>query len=920
MTPELVVDVASVEQVQRVNVLAAKYQLGITYRAAGTSLSGQASTDQVLVRLVPSAWRQFEIDEHVKSSNCDPDRRDDVPVSVKLGVGWIGGQANDALRPLGRKIGPDPSSIDACMIGGIANNNSSGMCCGVSGNTYKTLESLRVVLADGTELDTGCDASRRRFASSHGDMLRGLEALARRTRADRQLRERIERKYAIKNTTGYSLNALVDFADGLDILEHLVVGSEGTLAFVADVKLRTLVEHRHKACALVMFDSVRAAVEATQALSAERATRDAISAVELMDRPCLVAAAEHMRDALPANVHAKLDAPGCAALLIETRAPTKQALDANVRLATERLAAGNVHFTSDPARAANLWAVRKGIIAIAGAERPPGTSVLLEDVAVSVEHLAALTADLQRIFAEHGYDDALIFGHARDGNLHLLFSQSFASDGEVARYDAMMTAMCRCVAQKYDGSLKAEHGTGRNVAPFVELEWGRDAYELMREIKQLFDPSGLLNPGVLLNDDPRVHLEHLKQMPLCDALVDKCIECGFCERMCPSREFTLSPRQRIALARQQPLGGGDDDDDNAAAVQHYAIDTCAADGMCSTACPVGINTGAFVKRHRAAQVLSASGPASAVEARAASAIASHFGVAMSLLRLGLSVYGAMPAPLQRLATRIAGFGSLPPDWMPSLGVASKTMRRIDAASGIDDDDRPTVVYFPACVNRLLGSDSGKHTVDATMDVLERAGLRVRVPANVDSLCCGLPFNSKGYRDEASALRARLHEALWRASERGRYPVFCDTSQCSLEHDDLLDPIEFARDHVVHRLDFASPLDSGIVVAHVPCSAKRAKLAQDMHAILARCTTAECRIDDSDVPCCGMAGDRGLTYPGLSESALRPLDRVIKPHQANIDTLEGCSTSRTCQIGLGARTDRPFLSLFSFIDRANSRQG
>ena len=179
------------------------------------------------------------------------------------------------------------------------------------------------------------------------------------------------------------------------------------------------------------------------------------------------------------------------------------------------------------------WKVRKGAFPSVGAMRRAGTTVIIEDVAFPIESLAAATLDLQALMRQHGYSEGIIFGHALEGNLHFVFTQDFSDPAEVDRYARFTEDICRLVVDKYDGSLKAEHGTGRNMAPFVEMEWGRQATDLMRRIKMLFDPENLLNPGVILNDDPQAHLKNFKPMPAAEEIVDRCIECGFCESHVP---------------------------------------------------------------------------------------------------------------------------------------------------------------------------------------------------------------------------------------------------------------------------------------------------------------------------------------------------------------------------------------------------
>lgn len=525
LIPKLVARVESEDEMRRILALAHRHGTPVTFRAAGTSLSGQAVTDSVLLQL-GDGWRSWRIGE------------DAATISLQPGI--IGGHANRYLAPYRRKIGPDPASINTCQIGGIAANNASGMCCGTAQNSYQTLNSMRVMLADGAVLDTGDPASREAFRASHGVLLDRLAELGQRTRADATLAERIRNKFKIKNTCGYSLNALVDYDDPFEILQHLMIGSEGTLGFIAEITYRTVEEHTHKATALMIFPDIKTACEAVAALKSQP-----VAAVELMDRASLrsvenkVGMPPYFKE-LPATA---------AALLVETRAMDSASLTAQVEAISVGIAAIPTllpfQFTDRPEEFTQLWAIRQGLFPSVGSARATGTTVIIEDVAVPVPQLAAMTLDLQSLFDKHGYAGSIIFGHALEGNLHFVITPDFAQPAETERYKHFMDDVCRMIVHQYDGSLKAEHGTGRNIAPFVELEWGQQAYQLMREIKALFDPRNLLNPGVILNEDPEAHLKNIKPMAAVDPLVDKCIECGFCEPNCPSRALTLSPRQRI---------------------------------------------------------------------------------------------------------------------------------------------------------------------------------------------------------------------------------------------------------------------------------------------------------------------------------------------------------------------------------------
>lgn len=529
LIPKLIIRVESEDEVVELLHLARRDQVSVTFRAAGTSLSGQAISDSVLIVLGDN-WNAKEIRGQ--------------GTQIRLQPGVIGAQANAWLAPYGRKIGPDPASINACKIGGIVANNASGMCCGTAQNTYHTLAGMRVVLADGTRIDTEDAGNVADFRQSHGPLLEQLATLARETRANTDLAAKIRHKYRLKNTTGLSLNALVDFDDPLDILSHLLVGSEGTLGFISSVTYDTVIDHPNKASALIVFPDVETCCNAVTVLKSQP-----VSAVELLDRRSLRSVQD--KPGMPAFVQ-QLSANACA-LLIESRAATQTLLHEQLAHIMGSLSAFTVEkqvdFTEDPAENAKLWAIRKDTFPAVGAVRKTGTTVIIEDVTFPVEQLAIGVNRLIELFDKHHYDEAILFGHALEGNLHFVFTQGFNSPQEVARYQAFMDDVAQLVAVEFGGSLKAEHGTGRNMAPFVELEWGSDAYQLMWALKRLLDPQGILNPDVILSEDPQIHLKHLKPLPAADEIVDKCIECGFCEPVCPSKGLTLSPRQRIVIWR-----------------------------------------------------------------------------------------------------------------------------------------------------------------------------------------------------------------------------------------------------------------------------------------------------------------------------------------------------------------------------------
>jgi D-lactate dehydrogenase len=830
---------------------------------------------------------------------------------VRLLPGVVGGHANARLLPYGRKIGPDPASINAAMIGGIAANNASGMCCGTAQNTYRTLFSMRVMLADGTLLDTGDAASRREFGATHGDLLSALSDLSWRVRENTPLAERIGRKYGMKNTTGYGLNALVDFDDPVEILQHLMIGSEGTLGFISEITLRTVPEHPHKASALILFPDLAEACAAVSLLKSAP-----VDAVELMDRASLRSV--EGRPGMPADLGGLGD--DVAALLVETRAATLGGLREQIGTISSSLAhiptVRPVAFTDVPAEFALLWNIRKGLFPSVGAMRKLGTTVIIEDVAFPVPRLAEATRELQGLFRRHGYEEAIIFGHALEGNLHFVFTQDFNHPGEVERYRHFIDDVTGMVVGTYDGALKAEHGTGRNMAPFVPLEWGAEAYALMREIKHLFDPAGILNPGVIINDDPEAHLKSLKPLPPAHPIIDACIECGFCEVHCPSKDLTLTPRQRIvvvremerlrtsgsAIARLETLASTFDRAGNA---------TCATDGLCATSCPVGIDTGKYIKDLRHRRI---SPGADAV----AWFIAGHMASVTAGARIALTLVHWCHRFLgTRLMEGATGFlrwisGRRIPLWnryMPSGGVRIARPSREDPA-------QPAVVYFPTCINRSMGRARGEEgelpLTTLVVRLLEKGGFRVIIPEGVDDLCCGMAFASKGFAEQGERKARELESALLRASDDGRIPVLTDMSPCLYRMKEvftsglrLYEPVRFVLDHLAERLEFIRT--PGAIAVHTTCSAEKMGLAGAIRELAARC--AERVVVPEGIECCGWAGDRGFTVPELNASALRDLRKGLP-----LDCTAGYSTSRTCEIGLSLHSGIHYRSILYLVDR------
>jgi D-lactate dehydrogenase len=903
LIPKAVVMARGIVEIQALFRFSHERHIPITFRTAGTSLSGQAVTDGLLVE-VARHWKGLTVEDNGRKVRVQP--------------GVIGGYANTVLRPYGVKIGPDPASISTCMIGGILSNNSSGMCCGVSQNAYHTIESLTFVLPSGTVINTADVRADEEFRAKEPKLAEGLLDLKRQIEANSTLRDRIRAKYRMKNTTGYSLNAFIDFDRAVDIFEHVMIGSEGTLAFIAEAVLNTVPDLPVKYTGLLLFPNLHDAAAAIVPL------RDAGAvALEIMDRASLRSVEDQAGS--PPSLR-KL--PGEAAgLLVELQAANegeRAGLESVARRALEGLKLLEAPvFTHQPGEQAALWKIRAGLFPSVGAVRKSGTTVIIEDVAFPIHHLADACVDLQKLFVKHGYDNGIIFGHAKDGNLHFVITPSLNDQKAIDQYARFIDDMVRLVVERYDGALKAEHGTGRNMAPFVEAEWGGDAYRIMKRLKELVDPDGLLNPGVIINSDPKAHLADLKRMPVVEEEVDKCIECGYCEPKCPSRNLTLTPRQRIVVRREmQRLKDGGGNGAHAALDAEFpymGLDTCAVDGLCATACPVSIDTGQLTKRFRR---MRHSQSAQERAVRYANDFASLERWMRRGLRLGHTVQSVLGTKTMVAITRalrsVAGEFPLWSADVPRPAGPRPATERAGAQA----------IYFPTCISRVLGRLPGETTEQSLMEVFValtcRASVPVFIPPDVEGVCCGVPFSSKGFEQAHDVLVNKTIEKFYQWSDGGRLPVVIDTTPCTygivtcrahltpanqknFDKLKILDSAQFVHDTLLPKLRIMQKAES--VALHPVCSATKLNLVSKLEGIAHACS------DKVVVPlnagCCGFAGDRGFLFPELTESATRPEAAELKGA-----VQDGYySSSRTCEIGMTRATGQVYVSYLYLLEQA-----
>mgnify|MGYP001424635850 CR=1 FL=1 len=918
LTPEAVVTPRTLGEMTAALVRAHQARVPVTFRAGGTSLSGQGVGAGLLVD-IRRHFNRFEVLDDGARVRCEP--------------GVLLQRVNAALRPYGRRLGPDPASEIACTIGGVVANNSSGMTSGSAATAYHTMESAVFVLPSGTTIDTSAAGADALLREREPDLHAALGRIRDQIRSDERLRRIVEHQFSMKNTMGYALNAFLDHQEPAQILAHLIVGSEGTLAFLASVVLRTVPAYPQVATSLLVFDDIDQATGALpQILGAGARAAELMDARALRVAQRLPSAPESMR-AVQVHDH--------TALLVELQAEQAEELADQSQDLLQALAglplSAPAELSQDALARAAMWAVRKGLYpAVAGA-RPPGTTNLLEDVAVPPQELTGTVRQLERLFQRHGYDDAVIFGHARDANLHFMINPRLDDAGEVATYAAFTEDMVDLILGA-GGTLKAEHGTGRIMSAYVERQFGPELYAVMRQVKALCDPHGVLAPGVILDDDPQAHLKHLKTMPPAHAQVDACVECGFCEPVCPSRAVTTTPRQRIVLMREMAVADPQRRAELEKAFTYEAVQTCAGDSMCVTACPVGIDTGAVMKQFRGQG-------APAPVHKAGERLAGHWAGATTAIRAGLGVASVVPGSVLSATTRAVRTVA-PHDLVPEVGpdLPGPGARRSNLRPGRPAGQGPRgstvtphppvdptpaegegvtdggvdVVLFPSCTGAMFGSDS-PGAAQAFLDLCARAGVRVLIPERIDSLCCTVPWSSKGLTGGARAMADRVREVLTAASGAGQIPVVTDAASCThglaeaVPEMTTMDALTFVRTRVLPGLMIDPGRRLERIAVHPTCATTHLGVTDDLLA-LARAAARQVTVP-VHWGCCGFAGDRGMLHPELTASATAPQAEEIARLEARHGRFDAyVSANRTCEMGMSRATARPYQHVLELLEQ------
>lgn len=871
----------------------------MTFRAAGTSLNGQAMGDDILVD-VKTHFGGMEVREEGRKLWSRP--------------GVILGDAQAVLSRHGFMLGPDPGSTSVCTIGGVLADNSGGMRCSLERDSYHSIEELIFVLPSGTIVDTsrGDEAFRRQEPKLHADLLAFRDKL----RTNTEMVEFLRTKFSIRNTNGLRIDAFLDEDEPVHILKRLLIGSEGIFGAITESVIRTVKLPRVKATTWVELPNLRDAANYVHPIMETGA-----EACELLVAPVMRRSAEHYAHAPESWRNLDDDA---AALLVEVGGSDEADLDkAMERLCTVLADAPllrPLEFLTTAEGMRGAWELRNGLYGLLGADRPNGTAYITEDVCFPPSQVGEAAADLLDLQAKYGYPES-VMGHAAFGNLHFFFTPRFDVEEDRESYAAFLDDLAELVIDKYQGSMKAEHGTGVNMAPFLEHEWGTEAFELFWEVKNMIDPKGILAPNVKLTRDQTIHLRNFKSFPKVESEINPCVECGFCEPVCPSRHTTVTPRQRIVLRRE--MARQEEGSEVLAQLQkeyqYDAVDMCAADGTCSIPCPISIDTGAVMKKLRSQQ-------ATPAREKVALTTAQRWELVEKLARAGIVSANKVPHKPLELGANMAR-NVVAPDLLPTIpGPLPK------AASRLPETPREGAgaLYFPACINRIFGRPAGaaKDSVDLPSAIVElgrRAGQPVWIPEDVAGDCCGTPWSSKGYKEGFEYQAQKIVRDLWHWSEHGRLPIVVDAASCThglldsvpealspadrelWEDLKILDVVEWLRDEIAPHLPIVKSM--GSIAVHPTCSTNHMGISQDLLDLANLCGDAKI---PEGAQCCGSAGDRVMLHPELVESATR--EERASLDAEHFDTY--VSDNRTCEMGLEMIAGKTYDSIAVLLERAS----
>jgi FAD/FMN-containing dehydrogenase/Fe-S oxidoreductase len=886
--------------VEAANLLrvAAENGVEITPRGAGTGLAGGALGGGLVIDFARHNRR---------ISDFDAERG-----TVRVGAGVVLDQLNNELAPQGVWFGPDVATSSRATLGGMIANNSSGAHAPVYGTTADHVAALEIVLADGTVAVVG----------EGGGGLPGIREAADGIVAENAdvIGQRLP-EGLVKRWPGYGLDrALRTPGD----LTQLVAGSEGTLAGIASAIVRVVPRPRSRSLGIIFFDSVTEALQATVELAELGA-----AAIEHLDRSVLDQTAGK-RAFAAARALLRLDEDPCEAILLVEFFDDDSGL-----VEIDRRAPGaRRQLCRDAAEQELVWSLRRAGLSLltsrAGPAKPLG---FIEDVCVRPDRLPEYVAGLREILEPLDLE-ASFYGHAASGELHVrpVLDLHRADDiDKLRRVADQVSDLCR----RFEGSLTAEHGVGLARTEYVETQLGPELVDATRRIKALFDPTGVMNPGKIIDDgryridrDLRLGGEPEVALPFDQvfawvgrddgfaANLEQCNGCGGCRKaaptMCPTFVVTgdesLSTRGRANTIRAALEGRFGGPSPLAAGELSEVLSSCLACKACVTECPSNVDMA-----HLKAELVHARH-----REKGAQLIDRLISAADLLGRLGT----LMPAlanfmlgwrPVRLIAERVLGLAAGAPIPPFTRHRFDKWFRRRKPAT---KGDLGRVILWDDTWVRYHEPSVGH----AAVAVLEAAGLEVSLVA--DRVCCGRPAASRGMLEDLR--RAAEHNlALLRGTsepivflEPSCWSVFVDEyRQLGIEGaDEVANRCRLFEDVVADCFESGSMAAAmtgpvGGVAVHGHCHAKALSDPNTVFSVIERLPGASPRLLDTG--CCGMAGAFGMLsgHRDLSRQVAGPLVAAIEALPSGTAVV---ASGTSCRHQIADLTDVRPLHLAEFL--------
>lgn len=832
-----------------------RHGCSITMRGGGTSQAGQSIGPGIQIDTSKYYNRILEVNAEERWARIEP--------------GVVLDELNAQLQPLGLRFAPDISTASRATVGGMVANNSSGARSVLYGKTIDHVLEATVALSDGSVVEL------KEIPRDDVPTGETLETSCYRTVLELALTHaaEIERRFPkiLRRVSGYNLDEFTDASKPVN-LAKLIVGSEGTLGIILEIKVRLVPLPKAKAIMVIMFGDLLEALEAAPVILRHRP-----SAIEIMDKSIL----DHARDnPTLQRIRAKyLEGDPAATLCVEFYADDKQALPPRLVDLEQDLRAHNLGYAYRPetelAGQAQMWSLREAALGLSTAMKGDAKSIsFVEDTAVAPEKLRNYIDRFQGIIRKYE-TTAGIYAHASVGCLHVRPVINLKTEAGVRQFEGIAHEVADLVLE-FGGTISGEHGDGLVRSPFLRHMFGEELYAAFRKIKQTFDPQGIFNPGKIIDAPPltsnlRFKTDSVTPTPLTwfdyseyggmSGAVEMCSGVGACRKrlsgtMCPSymvtNEEIHSTRGRanaLRLAMNGELEGSQLDDEQV----YEALDLCLECRACKTECPAGVDM-ASLKSEFLSKYWGSHGTPLRARALANVDELAKWGSRFA----PFSNYIANIAPVRRINERL-----LDVDRRRSL----PRWRRDTFARWVD-----THKHHPALSGKAVAlfNDTFMNYYDpeigiAAFETLERSGFGVTA---VRPGCCGRPFISQGLLAGAKAHAARVVEGLLPLAEKGMKIIFCEPSCLSAVKEDapaLLRDEEQRKARVVAAAcqtfeQFLAGLNlslrpvAGRILLHGHCHQKAMGLLPSAVGLLSRIPSSG--LVDLDAGCCGMAGSFG----------------------------------------------------------------